>query len=81
MQPFADNAKVASIGDLEIENGIDAISLHGSMEITKDRAGLERAKALQKHIDAIVDMLESTRDLPAEVAPAKATTKIDNPLR
>jgi len=69
--PFADDAAVQTIGGLSLENGRDAIAVHGSLDLTRDRAGLDRARALQAAVTAIVEVLSGS-DLPdateAEVA-------------
>lgn len=80
MQPFADNAKVVTIADLEIENGQQAISIHGGLEITRDQAGLKHAEALLGHLNQIVSALKSDPDLPQKVGDPLTTTTIKNPL-
>jgi hypothetical protein len=63
MKPFADDSAVDSIGDLSAENASDAVTLSGSVEITRDKAGLKRAQALKALADAICGELEGA-DLP-----------------
>jgi hypothetical protein len=46
-KPYANEADVLRIGDLEIENRIDRVSLTGDVVLTKDKAGLTLAKELQ----------------------------------
>ncbi|WP_292496635.1 hypothetical protein [Methylobacterium sp.] len=65
--PFADDAAVRMIGGLAIENGTDRIALHGSLDIARDKAGLDRAKALAATLAAIVAALEGA-PLPDAVA-------------
>jgi hypothetical protein len=81
-QPFADDATVQTIGGLSLENGRDAIAVHGSLDLTRDRAGLDRARALQAAITAVVEALTGS-DLPDEAGPrdeaAKLTT-VRNPF-
>lgn len=72
--PFADDAAVQTIGGLSLENGRDAIAVHGSLDLTRDRAGLDRARALQAAVTAIVEALAGS-DLP-ETATAE-TAKPD----
>ena len=79
MKPFADDAKVVTIEDLEIENGTSVISIHGSVQITRDKEGLRKAIALRDHAMAIAAALEGATDLPQSV-PAPTKTIIDNPL-
>lgn len=73
MKPFADDSASTTIGDLAAENGASAVTLSGSLEITRDKAGLKRAQALKALVDAICQELEAG-ELPdhAEVAAGKA---------
>lgn len=78
--PFANDAAVANLGSLSFENGSARIAIHGSLDITRDRAGLQRATALKALVDAIVTAL-SEADLPDEVAEeTRGTTRVKNPF-
>ncbi|MEA1835246.1 hypothetical protein U8607_24490 [Methylobacterium durans] len=79
--PFSDETGVQNVGDLSIENGTRRIALHGSVEITRDRAGLAQARDLKRAVDAIVRALGSA-DLPESVGeePAEPTRKLRNPF-
>ena len=78
--PFADGTAVRTIGDLSFENGTDAIALHGSLDLTRDRGGLAQARALKATVDAIVAALEAG-DLPEAVAEATVpATGVKNPF-
>ena len=79
--PFADDASVRSVGALAFENGADRIALHGSLDITRDAAGLATARLLKRTLDAIVTALEAA-DLPAQVAdvPEAAPQSARNPF-
>lgn len=68
--PFADDAAVRTIGALGIENGTSRIALHGSLDITRDQAGLAQARLLRETLDAIVTALEAG-ELPEKVAEAE----------
>ena len=68
-EPFADDASVRSIGALSFENGTDRIVLHGSLDLTRDEAGLAQARRLRETLEAIVRALEAG-DLPEAVAEA-----------
>ncbi len=46
LTPFADDAVSIGIGELTVENGTDQVSLHGSLDITRDKQGLAHACAL-----------------------------------
>jgi hypothetical protein len=70
---------VLTLGHLAIENRVDRVSLHGDVELTKDKAGLALAKHLQAVIDAIVRTLEADKHLPDAVQVERART-VRNPL-
>ncbi|GEP01820.1 hypothetical protein [Methylobacterium haplocladii] len=79
-RPFADDAAVRNFANLSFENGTTRIALHGSLDLTRDRAGLERAKALRAVLDAIVTALEA-EDLPQAVAETtRPPTIVKNPF-
>lgn len=69
-EPFADDAASRTIGGLSLENGTDRIALHGSLDITRDKAGLAQARLLRETCEAIVRALEAA-DLPEAVAEAE----------
>ena len=80
MKPFADDTASTTIGELAAENGTGAVILSGSLEITRDKAGLKRAHALKALADAICAKLEAD-DLPDHVEVAAATTdNVANPF-
>lgn len=79
-EPFADDAAVQTFGDLSIENGAMRIAIHGSLDLTRDRDGLERARTLKAVVDAIVAALEA-QDLPEVVAEeTRAPKPVKNPF-
>lgn len=79
-RPFADDAAVRTFGALSFENGTERIAVHGDLDLTRDRQGLERAKALRAVLDAIVAALEA-EDLPDSVAEAtQAPKSVKNPF-
>ncbi|AWN54689.1 hypothetical protein DK412_26275 [Methylobacterium sp. 17Sr1-1] len=79
--PFADDAAVQTLGDLTLENGSARIALHGSLDFARDRESLERARALQKTLAAIVAALEDEEDLPERADEVRvATTEVKNPF-
>lgn len=80
-EPFADDASVRSLGGLSIENGTDRIAVHGSLDITRDRAGLDAARRLRETFEAIARALEG-QDLPERVAeaPEAAPRQVKNPF-
>ena len=78
--PFADDAISASIGALTVENGTEKIALYGSLDITRDKAGLERAKALMTLLAEAVQHLEREKGLPDAVPAPKPAKSVPNPF-
>jgi hypothetical protein len=54
-------------------------ALHGSLDLTRDQAGLKRARALKSLLDAVVATLEA-EDLP-DAVPEEPETKMLEPCR
>ncbi|TPG55743.1 hypothetical protein EAH89_14385 [Roseomonas nepalensis] len=81
LTPFADEAASTSVGDLTIENRLDRVSVYGSLDLTRDRRGLEAARRLRSLLDAVVGALESEGDrLPEELESKPGTTQVPNPF-
>jgi hypothetical protein len=78
-KPYANEADVLRIGDLEIENRVDRVSLTGDVVLTKDKAGLALAKELQALVDDVVNALEADKQLP-EVVALKEVQTVKNPF-
>ncbi|WP_342149425.1 hypothetical protein [Methylorubrum sp. SB2] len=79
-KPFADDAAVRTFENFSIENGTARIALHGSLDLTRDREGLRRARDLRATLDAIVTALEG-EDLPEKVAEEpEAAAEVRNPF-
>jgi hypothetical protein len=78
-EPYANEADVLRIGDLEIENRMDRVSLTGDVVFTKDKAGLTLAKELQSLIGRIVNALDAQKQLP-ETVELKVTETVKNPF-
>jgi hypothetical protein len=51
-------------GNLLIQNGTDTITIGGTLNITKDKEGLEAALKLKRAVDAAIDALKRDRNLP-----------------
>lgn len=56
-------------GNLHIKNALDVITIEGTLEITKDRQGLEAALKLKRAVDAAIDALKRDRNLPESIRP------------
>ena len=79
-KPFSDDAASLSIGKLTIENGIDQMSIYGSLDIGCDQRGLARARQLKALLDAAVAVLEGQADLPQALPQAEAPKTVRNPF-
>ena len=80
MKPFADDSAASSVGDLRIENGRERIAVYGSLDLTRDQAGLALARDMRSLLDQVIQVLEGEDALPAAVAPAKRSGKVPNPF-
>ncbi len=80
-RPFADDAATMSFGELTIENGTDRIALYGSLDLTRDKAGLEHARKLKTLLEQVVHALEAAGgSLPNQVPPPEKPTTVKNPF-
>lgn len=79
MQSFTNESDVIRIGELEIENRLDRVSITGDLVITKDQAGLALAKELQAFFGRMVKALEAEKELPDTVA-LKPVDTVKNPF-
>lgn len=60
--------------DLNIENRTDRVSLYGSVDITRDKVGLEQALRLKGVVDNMVSVLADEQVngvLPDKIVPAE----------
>lgn len=64
--------------DLTIENRLDRISVNGSLELTKDKEGLQYAYALKRIVDSAIEALKG-KDLPKHIEIAVSET-VENPF-
>ncbi|MBN3779020.1 hypothetical protein G3O06_15895 [Burkholderia sp. Ac-20345] len=81
---FADDSTVVNIhGDsFTVTNDPGRVVLSGTLELTRDKAGLAAALVLQQTIAGILDVLQHDPALPEHVRdePAAPTGKIKNPF-
>ena len=77
--PYANEADVLRIGDLEIENRVDRVSFTGDLVLTKDKAGLALARELQLLVERVVKALEADKQLP-QIVELKASVTVKNPF-
>ncbi len=80
MTPFANDSAAVEIGDLKLENGRDRIACYGSLDLTRDKAGLALARQLQAVLAAVVQALEGDRSLPDTIPPPKKRGAVKNPF-
>ena len=80
MKPFADDAAALSIGELKVENGLDRIALYGTLDLTRDKAGLQHARELKVVLDDILRVLEADKNLPVNVMPPEKPQQVKNPF-
>ncbi|WP_019140479.1 hypothetical protein [Noviherbaspirillum massiliense] len=78
IKPFENEEDSAAIGDLTVENRVDRISLYGSLQITRDKAGLQLAQELKALIDDVLQVMQSEK-LPDQV-PLAPTDRVNNPF-
>lgn len=76
--PFASEADSLQIDELTIESQTDRVSIYGSLIVTKDKQGLQYARALKALLDEVVANLEKEAGLPDQVA-TKPTDKVQDP--
>ena len=77
--PFANETESLQIGDLTIENRIDRISIYGSIDLTRDKRGLEAARKLSALLKSVLEKLGS-EDLPESIPPPKNVDTVKNPF-
>ena len=77
--PYANEADVLRIGDLQIENRVDRVSFTGDLVLTKDKAGLALAKELQSLMERVVKALEADKQLP-QIVKLKVPKTVKNPF-
>lgn len=80
MTPFANDSAAIEVGDLKLENGRDRIACYGSLDLTRDKAGLALARQLQAVLAAVVQALEADAALPDAIPPPKKRGAVKNPF-
>ena len=78
-KPYTNEVDVLRIGEIEIENRVDRVTLTGDVVLTRDKAGLALARELQAIIGGVVKVLESDKQLPDVVA-VKEARSVRNPF-
>lgn len=79
IDPYANEEEVITIQELTLENRLDRVSIHGSVDITQDQQGLEYAFALKRQIDTIVEYLKK-QALPEKIGIENVVKEVENPF-
>ncbi len=79
IEPFANESEALQIDDLTIENRVDKVSIYGSIDITRDKRGLELAQILAHLFNSVVQAL-TKEELPESIAPPEAIDVVKNPF-
>lgn len=79
LSPYQNEEESLQIGELTIENRTDRISCYGSIDLTRDKPGLENARALKALLDAVVLALEAEKNLPDQLE-LKPVETVKNPF-
>lgn len=80
LKPFADDRVSVEIGDLKFENGHDRIACYGSLDLTRDQAGLALLRQVQALLASVVQVLEADTQLPAAIPLPKKRGTVKNPF-
>jgi len=78
-KPFENGTESHAIHDLTLENQEDCVSIYGNLQLTKDQAGLQAAKALQAFLNQVVSALENETNLPEKID-RQDEQEIENPF-
>lgn len=82
MDFFKNEAETQALHGLTLENRLDRVSLYGSLDITRDAAGLARALQLKALVDGMVAALtteHASGALPEQIS-LKASETVANPF-
>ena len=79
MKVYQNESESVEIGKLAIENRTDRVTIYGSIDVTRDKAGLKSAHELKAMVDAIVAFLDG-ENLPEQIS-LKAAAEKKNPFR
>lgn len=78
-KPYQNEEDSLSMAALTIENRTDRITFYGSIDLTRDKAGLESARQLKALLEDVVQALEAEKTLPDHIA-IKPTDSVKNPF-
>lgn len=80
LKPYADDAASMAIEELTIENGQDRVAVYGNLDLTRDKVGLQHARALKAVLDEVVQVLEAEKNLPDRMPPPEKPQQAKNPF-
>lgn len=78
LKPFENETDSYGIDDMTIENRVDRVVMYGSMQLTRDKIGLKRAREMKELLDRTVAALEQ-EELPDNIA-IKPSEEVKNPF-
>ena len=78
-KPYSNEVDVLRIGELEIENRVDRVTLTGDVVLSRDKAGLILARQLKTLVDGVVEALAADKQLP-DVVVVKEDRTVKNPF-
>jgi hypothetical protein len=78
--PFADDAASLSVGEMTLENGQERIAFYGNLDLSRDKQGLQHARALKAVLDQVVRVLEADEALPDKITPPEKPVQVKNPF-
>lgn len=82
MDFFNNEAEACQLQTLTVENRLDRVSLHGSLDITRDTPGLALALELKQLLDGVITALNAAQangNLPEKIV-LNRSDQIDNPF-
>lgn len=79
IKPFDNEEESLQVGGITIENRLDRVSIYGSLDITRDKEGLERARQMKMVIDLVLKALESEKGLPDHIG-GDSNEDVPNPF-
>lgn len=78
--PYSNESDAITIGGLNIENRLDRVSIYGSIDLTRDQAGLDHARRLQEVLADTVRALEADKNLPRHLPAPEPPTAARDPF-
>jgi hypothetical protein len=78
LKPFENETDSIGIDEMTIENRLDRVVLYGSIQITRDEAGLKLAREMKDLLDQTVAALEQ-EELPDHIT-INPSDSVKNPF-